>query len=144
MMQFWGWLTSNSQALQSLSAMASTVLTIVTIVVLIVTWKAIKEQAAEARALKDVAQRQTEVAWQQKEATVEQVRVSAESTVAVRFSNQLAIEANHLATTKMRSDLLPILVFDSLFNQEAGILKDAIRNVGLGPAKEVQLQGRRI
>ena len=138
-MNFWSWLNANSGGLQSLFAMVSSVLSAITIGVSLVTWKAIRTQAAEARALTEVAERQTEVAWQQKEATVEQTRVAVDSVSAMRVSNVLGTEAHNLALAKMRSDMLPILVFDSLYDREANIQRDAIRNVGPGPAREVQV-----
>lgn len=138
-MHVWSWLNTNSGALQSLFAMVSALLTAVTICVLIVTWRAIKTQAAEARALTAVAKQQTEVARQQTEAITKQAQAAGESIASLKQSNLLAIQANELALAKMRSDMSPILVFDSLFDREANIQRDAIRNVGSGAARNIQM-----
>jgi hypothetical protein len=138
-MNFWSWLNTNAGALQGLFAMVSALLTAVTIGVLIVTWKAIRTQAMEARALTEVARRQTEVAIQQTEVIARQSEAALQSAAATEAANRISEEANRLTVEQIRVDLRPILIFDSIFYPEQKMSRDAIKNVGRGPAKDVQI-----
>jgi len=117
-MPIWTWLNANSGAIQS-------VLALVTILVLAVTWRAIKVQADAARAL-------TKVAIEQTEAIRKQADAALQSVAATNDANRLSVE-------QMKADLLPILIVDIAVNQPVNLTKNAIRNVGRGPATNVQI-----
>ena len=139
MTSFWNWLTANAPALQSLAALVGEALTFLTIVVLIVTWRAIKAQADAARALIRVATEQTEVARQQTESIKGQADAALKSVSATNAANRISEEANRLSVERMRADLLPILIFNYALDQPIHVTKNVIRNVGRGPAKDVQI-----
>jgi len=145
-MPVWDWLNQNSGALQSIAALSVVVLTVATVLVLWVTWGAIKRgavasesQAEAARALTLLAKEQTEVARQQTEAIAKQSVAALQSVAATVATNRISEEANRLTVEQIQADLRPILIFDSTFHQEQQIMRDAVRNVGRGPAKDVQI-----
>jgi hypothetical protein len=145
-MQFWQWLNQNSGALQSIAALSVVVLTVATVTVLWVTWDAIKRgaiasesQAEAARALTQLAKEQTEVARQQTDAIAKQSVAALQSVAATDAANRIAEEANRLTVEQLRANLRPILIFDSVFYPDQKMSRDAIRNVGRGPAKDVQI-----
>jgi hypothetical protein len=122
------------------------VLTVITIAVLWVTWDAIKRgalaselQAEAARALTLLAKEQTEVARQQTDAIAKQSMAALQSAAATDAANRISEEANRLTVEQIRADLRPILIFDSIFYPEQKMSRDAIKNVGRGPAKDVQI-----
>jgi hypothetical protein len=121
----WLWLNANSGAIQS-------VLALVTIVVLAFTWWAIKIQADAARALKRVAIEQTEAIREQAEAALQSVAVTD-------AANRIAEKAVGLSVEQKMADLRPILIFEITLNQAIHITQNAIRNVGRGPATDVQI-----
>ena len=145
-MQFWQWLNQNSGALQSIAALSVVALTVATVAVLWVTWGAIKRgaiasesQAEAARALTQLAKEQTEVARTQNEAIAKQSAAALQSATATDAANQISEEANRLTLEQIRADLRPILIFDSGFYPDQKMSRDAIKNVGRGPAKDVQI-----
>jgi hypothetical protein len=145
-MNVWEWLNQNSGALQSIAALLVVVLTVLTIRVLWVTWDAIKRgalasesQADAARALTLLAKEQTEVARQQTEAIAKQSVAALQSATATDAANRISEEANRLTVEQIRADLRPILIFDSVFYPDPKMSRDAIKNVGRGPAKDVQI-----
>lgn len=145
-MQIWQWLNQNSGALQSVAALSVVVLTLATTAVLWVTWGAIKRgaiasesQAEAARALTLVATEQTEVARRQTDAIAKQSVAASQSAAATDAANRISEEANRLTVEKIRADLRPILIFDSIFYPDQKMSRDAIKNVGRGPAKDVQI-----
>jgi hypothetical protein len=142
----WQWLNQNSGALQSIAALSAVVLTVFTIAVLWVTWNAIKRgalasesQAEAARALTLLAKEQTEVARQQTEAIAKQSEAALRSAAATDAANRISEEANRLSVEQMQADLRPILIRGSTFDQGTNMTRDAIKNVGRGPAKDVQI-----
>lgn len=145
-MQFWQWLNQYSGALQSIAALSVVVLTVATVAVLWVTWGAIKRgaiaselQAEAARALTQLAKEQTEVAKQQTEVVAKQLEAALRSAAATDAANRISEEANRLTVEQIRADLRPILIFDSIYYPEQSRSRNAIRNVGRGPAKDVQI-----
>jgi len=145
-MCLWQWLNDNSGALQSIAALLVVVLTSLSIGVLWVTWGAVKRgaaaseaQAEAARALTLLAKEQTEVARQQTEAITKQSMAALSSLDATRAANLISEEANTLMAAQIRVDLRPILIFDAVFYPEQNRSRQAIKNVGRGPARDVQI-----
>ncbi len=145
-MDVWQWLNQNSGALQSIAALSVVALTVLTIRVLWVTWSAIKRgaiasetQAEAARALTLQAKEQTAVARQQTEAIAKQTAAALQSATATDAANSISEEANRLSVEKMQADLRPILIYSFTFHQGENKTRDAIKNVGPGAAKDVQI-----
>ncbi len=148
-MNIWQWLNQNSGALQSIAALSVVVLTVLTISVLWVTWGAInrgsiasESQAEAARALTLQAKEQTEAARQQTEAIAKQTAAALQSAAATDAANRISEEANRLTLDQIQADLRPILVFGFTFHQGQNTTRNAIRNVGHGAAKDVQISMR--
>lgn len=145
-MHIWEWLNQNSGALQSIAALSVVLLTAITIAVLWATWDAIKRgalaseaQAEAAHALARLAKEQTEVARQQTEALAAQSEAALKSAAATDAANHISKDANRLTMEQIQADLRPILIYGYTFHQGQGLTRDAIKNVGRGPAKDVQI-----
>lgn len=145
-MQIWQWLNQNAGALQSIAALFVVVLTVISIRVLWVTWDAIKRgaiasesQAEAARALTLLAKEQTEVAKQQTQAIASQSEAALRSAIATDAANRISEDANRLMVEQIQADLRPILIYGFTFHQGQNTTRDAIRNVGRGPATNVQI-----
>lgn len=62
-----------------------------------------------------------------------------QSAAVTDAANRISEEANRLTVEQIRADLRPILIFDSIFYPEQNRSRDVIKNVGRGPAKDVQI-----
>lgn len=145
-MHVWSWLKANSGALESIAAFITALLSLVTIRVLWVTWGAIKRQAeaseAQVRAadaLKSVAEEQTEVVRQQSAALNRQADAALQAASATETANGISEESNRLTSEQMFANLRPILVYAHSFDPAAQTTHAVIRNVGRGPAIDVQI-----
>lgn len=152
-MDLWHWLNRNSGALESIAAFVAAFLSFVTICVLWVTWGAIKRQAlaseAQARAseaqakaadaLKAVADEQMELTIRQTTALNKQAEAALQAASATEAANRIAEESNRLTAEQMLADLRPIPVYTQSFSASVQATQEAIRNVGRGPAIDVQI-----
>jgi hypothetical protein len=138
-MHVWHWMNDNSGALQSLAATVGLLLTGITIAVLLVTRRAIQEQAKEARSLTTAANEQITVAKAQTISFTNQALAAQDAATATERANKLAEESNRLMSEQLLADLRPILVYTQSFDATTLMTHDAVKNVGRGPAVDVQI-----
>jgi len=138
-MHLWQWMNGNSGALQSIAAIVSLLLTGVTIVVLLVTWRAIRDQAKEARALTAAAKEQIGVLKVQTMELTNQAYAASAASKATAVANELAVESNRLFQEQLLGEMRPVLVFAMTFDPERHATRDAVKNVGRGIAVDIQM-----
>jgi hypothetical protein len=133
-MNFWCWLTANSEALLTLAALVGAILSVVTIFVLIVTWRAIKAQADAANALTDVANKQLVAAVASSAVADAQRKATEDAANAERAHSELT---RHQILAQLR----PVLVFGiKLHPTMGGSIITFVENHGEGIALNIRVQ----
>ena len=87
----------------------------------------------------DAARALTKVAIEQTEAIRKQADAALQSVAVTTSANRIAEEANRLSVEQLKADLRPILVCDFTFDPDQIQTRGTVKNVGRGPAKDVQI-----